>query len=49
MHESEIVGSKLELRDTPALIAHSEDEFIPKCIRSSLPLRNDENNFQNMS
>ena len=41
MHEREGVGPKLELWGSPVLIAHSEDEFLYKWIRSLLPLKND--------
>ena len=40
MHEKEGVGPKFAYWGTLTLIAYSEDEFISKWIRSSLPLKN---------
>lgn len=42
MHEKERVCPKLDPWGTPVLIAHSENKFLYKLIRSILPLRNDE-------
>ena len=41
MHERKGVGPKLKPWGSPALITHSEDEFLSKWIRSLLPLKND--------